>query len=147
MLRNLTIALTLTSALCLTSHAQQPKEPMLPDGRDHSFGKVVKGEVCRKAFRIVNTSNVPMEITSVRRAGCTGFSRATSAWLANADGSHRSEKMLQPGEVGTILIVVDTQWASARCHFGDVFVTTERAGRWQELRLWVMIDVNEPPGN
>ena len=42
----------------------QPK--MFPDGRDYDFGKVKRGPRLKHAFRIVNTSNVPLSIISIR---------------------------------------------------------------------------------
>src|SRR5262249_38847642 len=41
---------------------------MFPDGRDHDFGKVPYGTLCKHFFRIVNTSDAPIEITEVRSA-------------------------------------------------------------------------------
>ncbi len=39
---------------------------MFPDGITYNFGKVPRGPLVRHSFRIVNTSSVPLEITSVR---------------------------------------------------------------------------------
>ena len=39
---------------------------MFPDGTVHDFGKVKRGTQCKHSFRIVNTSKVPLEITSLR---------------------------------------------------------------------------------
>ncbi len=39
---------------------------MFPDGREHDFGTVRRGEQARHAFRIVNTSAVPLRIVSLR---------------------------------------------------------------------------------
>jgi hypothetical protein len=41
-------------------------DPMFPDGLVHDFGKVPRGVQARHAFRVVNTSNVPLQIISVR---------------------------------------------------------------------------------
>jgi hypothetical protein len=40
--------------------------PMFPNGVEHDFGTVRPGTQLRHAFRIVNTSNVPLQIISVR---------------------------------------------------------------------------------
>jgi hypothetical protein len=42
------------------------KDDMFPDGRVHDFGKVAQGTICKHAFRIVNTSDVPLRIIGVR---------------------------------------------------------------------------------
>jgi hypothetical protein len=39
---------------------------MFPDGVEHDFGKVRRGPMLEHTFRIVNTSNRPLEIISVR---------------------------------------------------------------------------------
>ncbi len=43
----------------------EPK--MFPDGRDYDFGKVKRGPLVKHAFRIVNTSNVPLSLISIRK--------------------------------------------------------------------------------
>jgi hypothetical protein len=47
----------------------QKSEKMFPDATVHDFGKVRRGTLAKHAFRIVNTSTVPLRITSVRRGG------------------------------------------------------------------------------
>ena len=42
------------------------KVKMFPDGRTYNFGKAKRGTIVKHAFRIVNTSNVPLEILSLR---------------------------------------------------------------------------------
>ena len=39
---------------------------MFPDGTEHDFGRVDIGTQCKHAFRIVNTSGVPLRILSIR---------------------------------------------------------------------------------
>jgi hypothetical protein len=39
---------------------------MFPDGLDHDFGKVTRGTQCNIAFRVINTSKVPLRISSLR---------------------------------------------------------------------------------
>lgn len=41
---------------------------MFPDGVKHDFGKVRRGPVLKHTFRIVNTSNTPLRIISLRCA-------------------------------------------------------------------------------
>ncbi len=40
---------------------------MFPDGVEHDFGKVQRGTIVKHAFRVVNTSDVPLQIIDVRR--------------------------------------------------------------------------------
>ncbi len=46
--------------------AEEAERRMFPDGTIHKFGKVQRGTVAKHSFRIVNTDNTTMEITSVR---------------------------------------------------------------------------------
>jgi hypothetical protein len=39
-----------------------------PDGLWHDFGIVPRGKMLKHAFRLVNTSDVPLRIVSLRRA-------------------------------------------------------------------------------
>jgi len=41
-------------------------EKMSPLGLVHDFGKVTRGTLCRHAFRVVNTSDAPLQIVSLR---------------------------------------------------------------------------------
>ena len=41
---------------------------MFPDGRHYDFGKVKAGTMVRHTFRVVNTSDSPLEIVSVKRS-------------------------------------------------------------------------------
>jgi hypothetical protein len=41
-------------------------DPMFPDGLEHDFGKVARGEVCKHSFRIVNTSSSQLKVISLR---------------------------------------------------------------------------------
>ena len=43
-------------------------EKMFPDGFAIDFGKVPRGMQVKHAFRIINTSNVPIQIVSVRHS-------------------------------------------------------------------------------
>lgn len=43
-----------------------PTAAMFPDGVAHDFGKVPRGPHARHAFRIVNTSSVPLQVVSLR---------------------------------------------------------------------------------
>jgi hypothetical protein len=45
--------------------AKKPAE-VSPLGFVHDFGKVKRGTIAKHAFRIVNTSDVPLQIVSVR---------------------------------------------------------------------------------
>ena len=70
-------------------------DKMFPDGRNYDFGKVKMGTPVKHALRIVNTSDVTLEMISVR----VGMS-PMSAW--------GTKSVLQPKEVGTLEITVDT---------------------------------------
>jgi hypothetical protein len=71
-----------------------------PFGIVHDFGKVQRGTQAEHAFRIVNTSGVPLEITSVKRGGgCAGA--AVSARV--------SRRLLQPGEEAQLNVSLDTR--------------------------------------
>jgi hypothetical protein len=39
---------------------------MFPDGIEHDFGLVLRGTRCKHSFRIVNTSELPLKIQSLR---------------------------------------------------------------------------------
>jgi hypothetical protein len=41
-------------------------DKIFPDGLEHDFGRVASGTQVKYAFRVVNTSNVPLRIVSVR---------------------------------------------------------------------------------
>lgn len=41
-------------------------DKMFPDGLTHDFGKVARGAQLYHAFRIVNTSSVPLQVDSLR---------------------------------------------------------------------------------
>ena len=62
--------MTLTCiAVCLAVCLSRPAEKgdrMFPDGVVHDFGKVPRGIQARHAFRIVNTSDVPLRILALR---------------------------------------------------------------------------------
>jgi hypothetical protein len=41
---------------------------MFPDGLEYDFGKVQRGTIAKHVFRVVNTSNVPLEIISLYKS-------------------------------------------------------------------------------
>ena len=43
-----------------------PKAEMFPDGRDHDFGIVPYGALCKHEFRMINTTDQPLEILNLR---------------------------------------------------------------------------------
>ena len=45
---------------------ESPDAKMFPDGRHYDFGTVKRGERPRHTFRIVNRSDVPLQLISVR---------------------------------------------------------------------------------
>jgi hypothetical protein len=46
--------------------AAEKTNKMFPDGLVHDFGPVLRGRQLTHTFRIVNTSDIPLRITSVR---------------------------------------------------------------------------------
>jgi hypothetical protein len=70
-----------------------------PLGVVHDFGKVERGTIPEHTFRIVNTSDVALEITSVRRwGGCAG----------GAISAEVSKRQLQPLEEAQLKVSLDT---------------------------------------
>jgi hypothetical protein len=45
-----------------------PTDPLFPDGVEYDFGKVQRGPVAYHAFRIVNTTMVPLRLLSLRNS-------------------------------------------------------------------------------
>ena len=68
------VLLSLTcGGVCLLRHLPMQKsaeiiDPMFPDGVEHDFGTLRSGVVATYVFRVVNTSNVPLRIISLRRS-------------------------------------------------------------------------------
>jgi hypothetical protein len=99
------------ACLCL-AHSATPQEPAgnrveagkrdgakddrFPGGCDHDFGNVPYGSYPKHAFRIVNTSNAPIEIISVRPSGSGSLQFRVS------------KQILQPKEETELLLVVET---------------------------------------
>ncbi len=137
-----TIALmALTCGICLLGHAlthgapvrlprsheetgEEKADRMFPDGIGHDFGKVPRGTEARHAFRIVNTSDVPIRIGEVRvsMGSLTAYS---------------TKSELQPNEEAEIVTVVHTsRFVGARTQ--TMYITMELGnGRFIEARLWV----------
>jgi hypothetical protein len=68
---------SIQTALPRDTVAQQPEkdagnqdakktDKMFPDGLDYDFGNVTRGTQCVHSFRVVNTSNIPLHILSLR---------------------------------------------------------------------------------
>jgi hypothetical protein len=56
-----------TAALALAAGGMAlHADKMFPDGFEHDFGKVPSGIQVKHAFRVVNTSKVPLRIVSLR---------------------------------------------------------------------------------
>jgi hypothetical protein len=92
---------------------------MFPDGLAHDFGNVRPGELLTHAFRVVNRSGSPLQLTSVRvSAGCL-----TAAV---------TKKVLGPKEMGKVTITLDARRFKGRKRV-NVYLTTERAGEPAEL--------------
>jgi hypothetical protein len=72
------------------------KDAPFPDGRSHDFGKVKPSTKLKHTFRIVNTSDAVLALTSVR---------VSAACVAGA----LNKKVLQPGEEGKLEVTVDAR--------------------------------------
>jgi len=109
------------------SHEETDEEKadrMFPDGTTHDFGKVPYGTQAKCAFRIVNTSDVPIRIGEIRISMGSLTAYAT-----------KSE--IQPNEEAEIEIAVDTRrFVGARTQ--ALYVTMETGKRLTTTRFWVM---------
>jgi hypothetical protein len=72
------------------------QDRMFPDGLVHDFGKVPQGTKCQHAFRLVNTTNAPIQIMLLRCSGST----LTARWTEHA---------LEPNEEGKVEVLLDTR--------------------------------------
>jgi hypothetical protein len=49
--------------------ATKTVEPrMFPDGLAHNFGTVIRGTICEHSFRIINTTDAPLQILTLRKS-------------------------------------------------------------------------------
>jgi RNA polymerase sigma factor (sigma-70 family) len=101
-------------------------EAMFPDGRDHDFGQVFRGQTVTHRFRIVNTTNAPLKLLSVRAAcGC-------------ATGSVDSQ-LLVSGAEGKLVVTMDaSRFVGQKAVVLYLFV--EGAGGIQEYRFDIRAD-------
>jgi RNA polymerase sigma factor (sigma-70 family) len=60
--------------------APRQVDSQFPDGQDHDFGKVTRGKILEYTFRIVNTSDAPLNLTSVR-SSCGCMSGTVNKWV------------------------------------------------------------------
>ena len=97
---------------------------MFPEGREYDFGKVTRGTLVKHTFCIVNRSGIPLQITSVRRSGCSSITCSVT------------KETLLPNEEGRAEIVVDTNRFTGRKTVGLV-LTTEHGKVTQEFRFSV----------
>lgn len=72
------------------------KPEMFPDGLFHDFGKVPHGVPCRHRFRIVNNTDLPMRVESIRAS----INSLRARYVGPID--------LRPGDEGEIDVTVDT---------------------------------------
>jgi hypothetical protein len=72
------------------------KDTRFPDGRSHDFGRVKPDAKLKHTFRIVNTSDAPLGLNSVR------VSAACAAGKVN-------KKVLKPGEKANLEVTVDAR--------------------------------------
>jgi Protein of unknown function (DUF1573) len=70
-------------------------DKMFPDGRTYDFGKVKRGTPVKFTLRFVNTSDVTLEVSSVK-VHMGPMNARMAKWI------------LQPQEVGTVEVTVDT---------------------------------------
>ncbi len=99
-------------------------EKMFPDGVSHDFGILQRGTQAYHAFRVVNTSALPLKIVRVR------------APMGICTAVRSTKSVLQPNEEGKIEVFVDT-----RTFVGPksrtLFVTFENGMKWTEARLFI----------
>jgi hypothetical protein len=99
------------------------KDDRFPDGLVHVFGKVATGTLCKHTFRIVNTSDSPIEI-SVR------LSAGARCLMAKV-----SKTRLQAKEAGKLDLIVDTSM-----FIGMKTMTiylTARGKTFEETGFWI----------
>jgi hypothetical protein len=122
-----------------TAVAQEPqkkknsdtKDSRFPDGHSNAFGKVAMGAYVKHTFRIVNTSDVPVEITSVRRS--VGGPVKVSV----------DKSTLNPKEDGKLLIVVDTNRFVGQKEVA-IYVTMQTGkARVEEIRFFITCNSDE----
>ena len=114
------------SGLCLhpDAHSQPAdEEKMFPDGVAHDFGAVLQGPKLYHAFRIVNTSDLPLRIVSVAMSS------------RGLDCARASKDVLQPKEEGLVEVFIHTpSFVGPRTR--SIYVTVDN-GRRSEHRLWL----------
>jgi hypothetical protein len=111
------------------------KAPALsPVGILHDFGKLPRGTLARHAFRIVNTSDVPLHITKVyRKGGCAG----------GAVSARVSRTQIAPGEEGKVEVTLETARFRGRRTFGVVLETDN--GSPMVTVFYVSADAQDDP--
>ena len=103
-----------------------------PDGLIHDFGKVPTGTQCKRVFRIVNTSDASMRITSVRSSGCGGAG-------AIALRGSMDRFTLRPRDEGKLEITVDTRrFIGAK--YGTLYLVVETNKGTEEFRFIIQAD-------
>lgn len=107
------------------------KSDRFPDGRAHDFGEVKHGTSLKNTFRIVNMSNAPLNLTSVRVSnGCmTGTV---------------SKRVLQPKEEGKVEVTVNTRRFVGSKTIG-MLLTVEQGGNTETLKF--LITANSVKGD
>jgi hypothetical protein len=88
------MALLLLSSAIVAGQDAKPSR-MFPDGRAHDFGKVKSGPIAKHSFRIVNTSDVPLQLDVRTSAGCVK--------------GVVSKVAIQPNQQATLDVSVDTR--------------------------------------
>ncbi len=111
-----------TPAKELIEPAAEPDEKMFPDGVSHDFGFTARGVQLYHAFRIVNTTDKPLRILSVR----VSMNRTLSV-SSNKD-------VLQPNEEGKIELICYTNMFVGT-KYSTVYVQTEGT-KLLEHRFW-----------
>jgi hypothetical protein len=104
-------------------------DPMFPDGLSHDFGVVARGIQPEHRFRVVNTSNWPLQIISVR----TSMSPATV---------HANKVVLGTNEEGTLEIKLDTRRFVGQKTV-TFFLTMSIGNSFRETRFWVNANSRE----
>jgi hypothetical protein len=101
------ITLVALSAAPPKNKATEKTDKMFPDGLEYDFGTLPRGTKARHAFRIVNTSNLPLRMIKWHPAGCCAMTvRPTTI-------------VLQPNEEGKVEILLETaRFSGSRTYSG-----------------------------
>jgi hypothetical protein len=106
------------------------RDARFPDGLEHEFGKVARGTYCKHAFRIVNTSQSPIEITAIRVASGPVRPRMSNAHLESK-------------EVAKLMVLVETPRFTGSKSVTIYLAMRTGNGAPEEVRFRIICDSDE----